>query len=59
VKVCTQHIDIPAELRNVAKAMETPDMKALGLAFRPLFRTYLRYDRWKSRRKARAATRGE
>ena len=53
VKVCTQHIDIPAELRNVAKAMETPDMKFLGLAFRPLFRTYLRYDRWKSRRKAR------
>ena len=53
VKVCTQHIDIPAELKKVAKAMEGPDIKVLGLVFRPLFRSYMRYDRWKSRRKAR------
>ena len=53
VKVCTQHIDVPAELKNVAKAMEGPEMKAIGLVFRPAFGLYMQYDRRKSRRKAR------
>ena len=47
VKVCTQHIAIPAELKNVAKALEGPDMKVIGLVFRPVFNSYMRYDRWR------------
>jgi predicted aldo/keto reductase-like oxidoreductase len=54
VKVCTQHIDIPAELKNVAKAMEGPDMKLVGLVIRPALGAYMRYDRWRNRRKVRA-----
>ncbi len=54
VKVCTQHIDIPAELKSVAKALEGPDMKVIGFVFRPVFSAYYRYDRWRNRRRARA-----
>jgi uncharacterized protein len=54
VEVCTQHIDIPAELKNVAKAMESPEMKVIGFVFRPAFGAYMRYDRWRNRRRARA-----
>jgi predicted aldo/keto reductase-like oxidoreductase len=53
VAVCTQHIDIPAELSNVAKAMEGPGMKILGLVFRPVMNSFMRYDRWRNRRKVR------
>ncbi len=53
VKVCTQHIDIPLELKNVAKAMEGPEMKILGFVFRPVLRSFMQYDRWRSRRRAR------
>jgi len=53
VKVCTQHIDIPAELKGVAKAMEGPDMKVMGFVFRPVFGSAMRYSRWRNRRKAR------
>jgi predicted aldo/keto reductase-like oxidoreductase len=53
VKVCTQDIDIPAELKKVAKAMEGPDMKLVGFVFRPAFGTYMRFDRWRNRRRAR------
>jgi predicted aldo/keto reductase-like oxidoreductase len=53
VKVCTQHIDIPGELKKVAKAMEGPDMKVIGFVFRPAFNSYMRFDRWRNRRKAR------
>jgi len=53
VERCTQHIDIPTELRNVTKTLETPDMKILDLIFRPAIRTSLWYDRWKSSMKAR------
>ncbi|HUL62395.1 MAG TPA: aldo/keto reductase [Methanocella sp.] len=53
VKVCTQHIDIPAELKNVAQAMEGPDMKVMGFVFRPVFGSFMRYSRWKNRRRAR------
>jgi predicted aldo/keto reductase-like oxidoreductase len=54
VDVCTQQIDIPAELRNVARAMESPEMKILGLVFRPAMNEFMRYDRWRNRRKVRA-----
>ncbi|HEY3272928.1 MAG TPA: aldo/keto reductase [Methanocella sp.] len=53
VKVCTQHIDIPAELNSAAKALEGPDMKVIGFVFRPVFGSFMRYSRWKNRRKAR------
>lgn len=53
VKSCTQHIDIPSELKNAAKTLEGPDMKILSVAFRPVFGTYMRYSRWRNRRKAR------
>ena len=53
VKVCTQHIDIPAELKNAAKALESTDMKLVGFVFRPVFNSYMRLDRWRNRRKAR------
>jgi predicted aldo/keto reductase-like oxidoreductase len=53
VKVCTQHIDIPTELKKVAKSMEGPDMKLVGLVFRPAYGTYMRFDSWRNRRKAR------
>ena len=52
VQVCTQHIDIPAELKNVAKAMEGPEMKVLDLVFRPFLGMFMQYDRRRSRRKA-------
>ena len=53
-KVCTQHIDIPAELKKVAKAMEGPETKILDLVFRPVMSRYMRYDRWRNRRRGRA-----
>lgn len=53
VEVCTQHIDIPTELKSVAKALEGPDMKVIGFVFRPVFNSYVRYDRWRNRRRAR------
>jgi ferredoxin len=53
VKVCTQHIDIPAQLNDAAKALEGPDMKVIGFIFRPVFNSYMRYSRWKNRRKSR------
>jgi predicted aldo/keto reductase-like oxidoreductase len=52
VEVCTQHIDIPAELKKVAKAMEGPETKVLDLVFRPVMSRYMRYDRWRNRRRA-------
>ena len=54
VEVCTQHIDIPAELKKVAKAMEGPETKVLDLVFRPVMSRYMRYDRWRNRRRGRA-----
>jgi predicted aldo/keto reductase-like oxidoreductase len=51
VPACTQHINIPQELGNVTKAMEGPGMKALGLVFRPLFGAFMRYDRWRNKKK--------
>jgi predicted aldo/keto reductase-like oxidoreductase len=53
VKACTQHIDIPLQLKDAANAMEGPDMKVMGFVFRPVFRTFMSYNRWKNRRKAR------
>ena len=51
VKACTQQIDIPVELRKAAKELESPGMKIRGLAFRPLPTSYMKYDRWRSRRR--------
>ena len=53
VKHCTQHIDIPKELDAAAKALESPDMKAMRLVFGPVFGGLMRYNRWKKMRKSR------
>jgi uncharacterized protein len=53
VEVCTQHIDIPAELKSASKALEGPDMKVIGFVFRPAFSIYNRYDRWRNHRRSR------
>jgi predicted aldo/keto reductase-like oxidoreductase len=53
VKVCTQHIDIPAQLKDAAKALEGPDMKTIVFILRPIFGTCMRYSRWRNRRRAR------
>jgi len=53
MKACTQHIDIPVQLQDAAKALEGPDMKVIGFVFRPVFNAFMTYSRWKNRRKAR------
>ncbi len=52
VKVCTQRIDIPAELGKVAKAMESPEMKAMGFVIRPALSASMRFEHWRNRRRA-------
>lgn len=54
VKKCTQHIDIPRELKQAAKQLEGPDMKVMGLVFRPVFGGFMRFSRWSNMRKARS-----
>ncbi|OPY28705.1 MAG: putative oxidoreductase [Methanocella sp. PtaU1.Bin125] len=53
VKVCTQHIDIPGQLKEVARAMEGPEMKALGFVLQPMFGAFMKISRWRNMRKAR------
>lgn len=53
VKACTQHIDIPARLKDAAKALEGPDTRVLGLVMRPIIKAYMGYGRWKNLRRAR------
>ncbi len=56
VKKCTQHIDIPKELKQTAKELEGLDMKAIRLLFRPVFGTFMGISRWSNMRKARSKT---
>lgn len=53
VKACTQHIDIPAELKKVTKAMESPEMKVMGFVIRPVMSASIRFEHWRNRKKAR------
>jgi predicted aldo/keto reductase-like oxidoreductase len=53
VKVCTQHIDIPARLKEVSKELESPGMKAMFFIARPVMSAYMRLERWRAMRKAR------
>jgi predicted aldo/keto reductase-like oxidoreductase len=53
VKVCTQHIDVPARLKEVSKEMESPAMKALFLIFRPVMGVYTGRMRRKAMKQAR------
>lgn len=53
VKVCTQHIDIPGQLKDVARAMEGPEMKALAFVVQPMFGIFMKISRWRNMRKAR------
>ncbi|CAJ37296.1 aldo/keto reductase [Methanocella arvoryzae] len=54
VKKCTQHIDIPAELKQAAKELEGLDVKLMALFIRPLLGAFMRFSRWSNVRKARA-----
>lgn len=53
VKACTQHILIPDDLKKASKELEGPDMKAISLLIMPLVRIYLKFQRWRTIRKAR------
>ncbi len=53
VKVCTQHIDIPGQLKAVTRELEGPEMKALAFVIQPLFGTFMKISRWRNMRKAR------
>ncbi|WP_424359377.1 aldo/keto reductase [Methanocella sp. MCL-LM] len=54
VKKCTQHIDIPAELKRATKELEGMDTKAMALVLRPVIKTFMGFSRWSNVRKARA-----
>jgi hypothetical protein len=53
VKVCTQHIDIPGQLKAAARELESPGMKAMAIVMRPGFRAFMGVSRWRNLRKAR------
>jgi len=53
VKVCTQHIDIPTELKGVRKTMESPTSKVMFSVMRPAMNFYMERERKKNLKKAR------
>ncbi|HTY90965.1 MAG TPA: aldo/keto reductase [Methanocella sp.] len=53
VKVCTQHIDIPAQLKDASKAMENPTSKVMFGIMRPVMNFYMNRERKKNLKKAR------
>src|SRR5271157_417190 len=53
VKVCTQHIDIPAKLKEASGVLESPGMKVMFFCLKPVIGTFMRYSRWRTMRKAR------
>jgi predicted aldo/keto reductase-like oxidoreductase len=54
VKVCTQHIDIPAKLKDAAKTLESPGTKAMFFVMRPGMNAFMRFERWRNLRRARS-----
>jgi predicted aldo/keto reductase-like oxidoreductase len=54
VKVCTQHIDIPAKLKDASRELESPSAKAMFFVMRPGMSAFMRFERWRNLRKARA-----
>ena len=53
VKVCTQHIDIPAQLKVASKELESPGMKAMLIIARPIMGMYMGHQRRKAMKQAR------
>lgn len=53
VKVCTQHIDIPAQLKEASKELESPGMKAMFIIARPIIGIYMGHQRRKAMKQAR------
>lgn len=54
VKVCTQHIDIHAQLKEARKTLESPGMRAMSIVMRPAMGAFMRFSRWRNLRRARA-----
>lgn len=54
VKVCTQHIDIPTQLKDVKKTLESPGSKALFFVMKPGMSVFMKVSRWRNLRKARS-----
>ncbi len=54
VKVCTQHIDIPAKLKEASKTLESPGMKAMFFVVKPIMKAYMGRERRKNLQKARS-----
>lgn len=54
VKVCTQHIDIPAKLKEASKTLESPGMKAMFIVAKPIMKAYMGRERRKNLQKARS-----
>ena len=53
VKVCTQHIDIPAQLKEASKELESPGMKAMFVIARPIMGVYMGHQRRKAMKQSR------
>jgi predicted aldo/keto reductase-like oxidoreductase len=53
VKVCTQHIDIPVQLKDAKKTLESPTTKVMFGIMRPVMNFYMNRERNKNLKKAR------
>ena len=53
VKKCTQHIDIPAQLKEASKELESPGMRAMIIIARPILGIYMGHERRKAMKKSR------
>jgi len=53
VKKCTQHIDIPAQLKGASKELESPGVRAMILIARPILGVYMGHNRRKAMKKSR------